>query len=72
MDVSGLGRVLLLAGLVVAAVGVVLILSGKGLIPRLPGDLTFGRGDVRVHVPLGTSIALSIVLTVLLNLFLRR
>jgi len=38
----------------------------------LPGDLSFGNGNVRVFVPLGTSLVLSLLLTLLLNLFLRR
>ena len=42
------------------------------VLPRLPGDLTFGRGNLRVFVPIGTSILISVVLTILLNLFLRR
>jgi hypothetical protein len=45
---------------------------GKGVLPRVPGDLSFGKGNVRVFVPLGTSILVSIVLTIVLNLFLRR
>ena len=38
----------------------------------MPGDMRFGKGNVRVYFPLGTSIVLSIILTILLNLFLRR
>jgi hypothetical protein len=30
---------------------------------RLPGDLSWGRGNVRVFVPCGTSILLSVLLT---------
>lgn len=70
MDLSGVGRLLLILAAVVAVVGIVLLLAGKGV--RVPGDLSFGKGNVRVFVPLGTSILLSIVLTVVLNLFLRR
>lgn len=36
---------------------------------RLPGDLSFRSGNLTVHLPLATSILLSIVLTVLLHLF---
>jgi hypothetical protein len=72
MDLSGIGRFLLIAALVLAVLGVVLLLAGRGVIPRLPGDFSFGGRNWRVYVPLGTSIVLSIVLTVLLNLFLRR
>ena len=72
MDLSGLGRVLLVLAVVIAVVGVVLLLAGRGVIPRLPGDISFGRGNTRFYFPLGTSIVISVVLTILLNLFLRR
>jgi hypothetical protein len=71
MDLSGLGRVLLILAVVIAVVGVVLILAGKGLIPRLPGDIAVERKNFRFYFPLGTSILVSLVLTLLLNLFLR-
>ena len=55
-----------------AVFGVLLLLSGKGLLPHLPGDFSFGRGNVRVFIPIGTSIVVSIILTVVLNLLFRR
>jgi Protein of unknown function (DUF2905) len=72
MDLSGLGKLLLVVGLVLAGFGVLLVVVGKGLLPHLPGDLSFKVGSVRVFFPLATSILLSIVLTLLLNLFFRR
>ncbi len=57
----------------------VLAFTGLGLLAasafglgRLPGDLSFGRGGARVHVLLGTSVVLSVVATLVLNLLLRR
>lgn len=72
MDLSGVGKALLVLAAVLAVVGLALLLAGRGVIPKLPGDFSLRRGNVRVHVPLGTSIVLSIVVTVLLNLLLRR
>jgi Protein of unknown function (DUF2905) len=72
VDLSGLGRLLLILAVVIAVVGVILILAGKGLIPRLPGDIAIERKNFRFYFPLGTSILVSLVLTLLLNLFLRR
>jgi hypothetical protein len=72
MDLSGLGRVLLILAVVIAAVGVLLVLAGRGLIPRLPGDIAVERGNTRFYFPLGTSILVSVVLTIILNLILRR
>jgi hypothetical protein len=42
------------------------------LIGRLPGDLSFERGGVKIYFPLATSIILSVILTMILNLWLRR
>jgi hypothetical protein len=72
MDLSGLGRILLIVAVVIAVLGVILILSGRGLIPRLPGDISIERPGFRFYFPLGTSILVSLILTLLLNLFLRR
>jgi len=62
---------LVLAG-VLAVLGLLLVLVGRGLIPHLPGDFSLGGRTWRVLVPLGTSILLSVLLTVGLNLFFRR
>jgi hypothetical protein len=72
VDPSGVGKLLLVAAVLRAALGVTFLLIGKGILPRLPGDFSFGRGNVRVFIPLGTSIVLSILLTVILNLLFRR
>ncbi len=39
---------------------------------RLPGDIAVQRGNWSFYFPLATSILLSLVLTVVLNLFARR
>ena len=72
MDLSGVGRILVTVAAIIAVVGVLLILAGKGVLPRLPGDVAIERGNFRLYFPLGTSILLSVVLSVVLNLFLRR
>jgi hypothetical protein len=60
-DVSGLGRLLIVVGLVTAAVGVLLAVGSP--LGRLPGDVAL-RGDRwSVYIPFGTSILISIVLT---------
>jgi predicted membrane channel-forming protein YqfA (hemolysin III family) len=69
---EGLGRVLLILAMVLAVLGVIFILAGRGLIPRLPGDISIERRGFRFYLPLGTSILVSLILTILLNLFLRR
>jgi hypothetical protein len=72
VDLSGVGRALIILAVLIALLGVILILAGRGLIPRLPGDIAVERGNTRFYFPLGTSILLSVVMTVVLNLILRR
>jgi len=67
---SDLARFLVIAGLVLVAVGVVVWLAPK--IPwlgKLPGDFTFQRGNFTFYFPLGTCILLSVILTLILYLF---
>jgi hypothetical protein len=70
---SELGRALIVLGLVVAAIGVVLVLVGRlPWLGRLPGDIAIERGNWAFYFPLGTSILLSIILTLVLWLIGRR
>ena len=66
-----LGKWLLVAGLVVAALGGVIYLLGRLGVARLPGDLTFGGKNWRVYLPIGTCIVLSIVLSLIMWLISR-
>ena len=64
-----IGRTLLIVGLVVAAVGVVLILAPRiPLLGKLPGDVSFQRDGVTVVIPLATMLLISVILTIVLNL----
>jgi hypothetical protein len=70
---ADLGRVLIVLGVVVAVVGVVLVLFGRvPWIGRLPGDIHVQRGNWTFYFPLGTSILVSILLTLVLWLVGRR
>jgi hypothetical protein len=72
MDLAALGKLVLGLGFGLAFVGALMILVGKGLLPHLPGDLAFRIGNVRVFFPIATSIVISVLLTVVLNLLMRR
>src|SRR5918996_2796173 len=70
---SELGRVLIVLGVVIAVVGLVLVMFGRvPWVGRLPGDVHVQRGNWTFYFPLGTSILLSIVLTLVLWLIGRR
>jgi len=64
-----IGKMLVVVGLLVAAVGA-LIWAGIGRwIGRLPGDIHLHRGNFSFYFPLATSILLSLLLTLILWLF---
>lgn len=69
---EGIGRWLVLAGIVIAILGGVLWLLGRlKILDRLPGTLRFELGGVTCVIPVLASIVLSILLTMVLNLILR-
>jgi len=72
METSQLARALIGFGLLLIVVGVVLLLGQKLGLGRLPGDFTLRRPGFTFHAPLATSIIVSLVLTLLLNLWARR
>ena len=70
---SEIGKLLIVFGLLIAAVGVLLILAGRlPWLGRLPGDIYIQRGNWTFYFPLATSIIVSLVLTLLFWLFGRR
>jgi len=74
---ADLGKILLGFGIVMVVLGCLLLLASQftGKVPwfgRLPGDISVERGNWRFYFPLGTSIAVSLVLSLLLWLFSRR
>jgi hypothetical protein len=67
---NGLGKILILFGLVLAAIGVLFLFMPK--IPwlgRLPGDIVFRRGNFAIYFPWVTCLLISILLTLLLAIF---
>ncbi len=67
------GKTLLILGLIIAAVGAVIMIGPK--IPwlgRLPGDIHLRGKNWSFSFPIVTSIVISIILTVILNLFSRK
>ena len=64
---TDLGKLLVILGTLLAVIGVVLILGGCAHLPlgKLPGDFTWRGKNSVVYFPLGTSIVLSVVLTLI-------
>jgi hypothetical protein len=70
---NDLGRLLIALGLVLLIAGALVLLLGRTGIPlgRLPGDIFYKSKNVSVYVPLGTSILLSVLLSVVFYLISR-
>jgi hypothetical protein len=69
---EGPGKLLLVSGLVLAALGAVLLIANKLGMPRLPGDILIRRDNFSFYMPLGLMLLLSVLLTLVLNLIARR
>jgi hypothetical protein len=68
-----IGRLLLVLGLILAAVGLIFIFADKiPLVGRLPGDIVVKKKNFTIYFPLATMILLSILATVIINLIFRR
>jgi uncharacterized membrane protein len=69
-----MSRWLMLIGLLVFILGLVLHFAPGvlGWFGRLPGDIRYESENTRVYIPIVSMILVSIVLTVIINLFFRR
>jgi len=67
-----LGRMLILFGALMVALGVLLTVAGRiPWIGRLPGDISYKGEHVTFYFPLATCLLLSVVLSLLFYLFRR-
>ena len=66
---ADLGRIVLVFGVILVVVGGALMVFGRF---HLPGDLTLRSGSTTIYIPLATSLIVSIVATIVLNLVFRQ
>lgn len=72
-DANSLGKILMLVGIVLFLTGVAFHFGYKfNILGRLPGDISFQKENMSFYFPFTTSIILSILLTIILNIFFRR
>jgi hypothetical protein len=70
--VAELGKLLVIVGGFVVVLGLFLALGLRiPFLGKLPGDISVDRGNVHFYFPIATGLLLSVVLTLLLNLFFR-
>lgn len=68
-----LGKVIILVGIVTIVLGMLLTLFGKiPFLGKLPGDILIQKPNFTFYAPLATGILISIILTILLNIFTRK
>lgn len=67
VSLEALGRALIGLAAVLIVVGGLLILFGKIGFLKLPGDVLLRRGNTSVFWPIATSIIVSVILTILIN-----
>lgn len=69
---DAVARLLVLGGIALTVIGLALLAASRlGLGGRRPGDIVIERGNFTFALLLGTSLLLSIVLTLVLNIALR-
>lgn len=67
------GKILVILGLVIVAVGLGLALLPKiPYLGRLPGDIFIKKGNFSFYFPIVTCLLLSLILSLLLSLIFRR
>ncbi|MCY4378615.1 MAG: DUF2905 domain-containing protein [Candidatus Dadabacteria bacterium] len=73
MNVNEVARIIIILGAALIALGVILPYVAKlDFFGKLPGDIKIERGNFNLYFPIATCIVLSILLTLLGNLFFRK
>lgn len=68
---DALGKLLLIGGVLLTAAGLLVLLIGRTGLGRLPGDIFIQRENFTFYFPLATMLLVSIILTIIINLFRR-
>ena len=71
MGLPDLGKILLITGVAIAAVGGLFMVGARLGLGRLPGDISTRGGSVSFFFPVVTCLLISAVLTIVLNIILR-
>jgi len=68
LNMTDIGRLLIVLGFVLVAVGLVLTMAGRAHLPlgRLPGDIVYRGKNTTFYFPLATSVLVSVVLSIVL------
>lgn len=70
---ESLGKALMTVGAILLIVGILIHFGGKVFnLGRLPGDIQYESGNIGFYFPVVSSIIISVVLTIILNIFFKR
>jgi hypothetical protein len=72
LAMSAFPKLLMIAGAISFVLGALLFVGQRLGLGRLPGDFSWQGKNFSFHFPLATSLLVSLALTVLINLWLRR
>jgi len=71
MAFGDVGKLLLITGAVIAVLGGVILLLSRTGVTQLPGSISISGGHVSFFFPVVFCIAVSVVLTIVINLIVR-
>ena len=68
-----MSKILIIIGIILVVIGVIWTAfpGAFSWFGRLPGDIRYSSGNTRVYFPIVTMIVVSVVLSILLNIFRR-
>lgn len=69
---SGFGKSIMMIGVILVVIGLLLTIGSKIGLGKLPGDIYHKKGNFVFYAPIMTTIILSILLTLITNIFFRR
>ncbi|MCK6603358.1 MAG: DUF2905 domain-containing protein [Ignavibacteriaceae bacterium] len=69
-EFSGIGKLLITGGVIMTAAGLIILFWNKiPFIGKLPGDILIRKENFTIYFPIVTSIALSLLISLILYLF---
>ena len=67
-----IGKALIILGIILIVAGALFVLGERIGLGRLFGDIYIKKGNFTFYFPVATSIIVSIILTILFNIFFRK
>ena len=69
---EGMEKLLIIGGIILVVLGLIVTFWQRiPLLGRLPGDIIIRKGDITFFFPLVTSLLISVILTIILNVVFR-